>query len=175
MLLDSFGKSPFETVSVPTPKPGDMGLMLDNIRSIYNVGALFRTANGAAISFLFCCGMSATPEHPKVAKTALGAQSWHQWQYQTNSLQTAVSLQQNGWQIWAIEKADYSEDLFTLKKRTHDPIILVCGNERAGVDPAILNIADKVVSLPMMGQKESLNVAVATGVVVYTLKFGLQS
>ncbi len=171
-MVISEGNIELSLIEVPKPKPADFGLLLDNIRSIYNVGALFRTANGAAIPHLFCCGMSATPEHPKVAKTALGAESWHQWQYETNSLQTAVSLQNQGWQIWAIEKIDTAEDLFEIEKRDQTPVVLVCGNERAGVDPAILNLADKVISLPMLGQKESLNVAVATGIAVYTLQFG---
>lgn len=160
------------TEQAPSPQTGAVGLLLDNIRSIYNVGALFRTADGAQVSHLFCCGMTATPDHPKVAKTALGAETAQVWQYSTNSLFTAVSLQKQGWQIWAIEKTETAVSLFDIERDTAVPIILVAGNERAGVDPAILRLADRVVSLPMMGKKESLNVAVASGIVIYSLKFG---
>lgn len=158
--------------AVPQPQPGQMALLLDNIRSVFNVGAMMRTMDGAGVSQLFFCGMTATPNHPKVAKTALGAGATFGWQYQPNSLQTAVSLQQKGWLIWVLERTETAVDLFSITKKENKPILLVVGNERAGVDPAITASADRVVALPMMGTKVSLNVAVAAGIALYTLQFG---
>lgn len=147
-------------------------MLLDNIRSLYNVGALFRTADGAGVTHLICSGITATPEHPKVAKTALGAEITSQWHYSRNGWQTAAALQEQGWQIWVIERTEKAEDLFAVQRESTLPIVLVTGNERAGVDPAILRLADKVISLPMQGSKGSLNVAVAFGIALYTLRFG---
>lgn len=145
-------------------------LLLDNIRSIYNVGAMFRTADGAGLERVYCCGMTATPRHPKVAKTALGAQENIPWDYGANACDIAYWLQKAGWQIWVLEEATHATNLFTLQ-RTDVPIVLVVGNERAGVDPALLEMANQTVSLPMHGSKGSLNAAVAAGIALYTLVF----
>lgn len=153
------------------PVEGGLSLLLDNIRSIYNVGAMFRTADGAGLDRLYCCGMSATPEHPRVAKTALGAQEAVHWQYRPNAWDTAAALQHAGWQIWALERGPRAVNLFDAG-RPASGTVLVVGNERAGVDPAIVEIANRTVALPMHGMKASLNAAVATGIALYVLKFG---
>jgi 23S rRNA (guanosine2251-2'-O)-methyltransferase len=147
--------------------------LLDNIRSIYNVGSLFRTADGAGISHLHLCGITATPEHPKVAKTALGADQAVAWSYYPNGPDAAVALKQQGFRLWAMEGGPRAVSLLeALPELAGPPILLIAGNEIAGVDPAILDQCDRVFFLPMLGVKGSLNVATAFGIAAYFLRFG---
>lgn len=147
--------------------------LLDNIRSIHNVGSMFRTADGAGVTHLHLCGMTATPAHAKLSKAALGAQEKVPWTYNTNGLETAEALKAKGYQLWAIEAALDSQLFFEAQPiLPHSRIIVVVGNENAGVDPGILAISDQVFRLPMHGAKRSLNVAVAFGIVAYQLRFG---
>ena len=157
------------------PDPCHLEVLLDNIRSVYNVGAMFRTADGAGVAHLHLCGITAPPTHPKLAKTALGAESnlpWTQWR---NGVETAVSLQQQQYQLWALESMPDAEPLFTARLTDPQrPILFIVGNEKVGVDPDILARCDRVFSLPMQGVKESLNVAVAFGIALYHIRFGME-
>ncbi len=149
-----------------------LSALLDNIRSIHNVGSMFRTADGAGLAHLHLCGMTATPEHPKLAKAALGAHKTIAWSYARNGLDTAVTLKKAGVQLWALEATPTAEPLFTrLPLLPTKPTVLVVGNEKAGVDPGILALCDRILSLPMSGHKQSLNAAVAFGIAVYHLSF----
>lgn len=139
--------------------------LLDNIRSIYNVGSFFRTADGAGISKLYLCGITATPEHPKVAKTALGATYFVTWEYAKDSLDTVRNLKKNGYTIYSIELGQDAE--YYDKVLYPDKTVLVFGHEVDGVNPEILKISDKCVMIPMRGKKESLNVATSCGIVAY--------
>ena len=146
---------------------------LDNIRSSYNVGSIFRTADGAGISHLYLGGITPTPEHPKVAKTALGADTAVPWSYHMNGLEAILDLKGRGWMLWALESGSKSLPFFEAElANVTQPILLIVGNERAGVDPEILDECDRILSLPMTGYKQSLNVSVAFGVAVYWLRFG---
>jgi tRNA G18 (ribose-2'-O)-methylase SpoU len=147
--------------------------LLDNIRSIYNVGSMFRTADGAGIRHLHLCGMTATPEQPKVAKTALGAERAVGWTYHPNGLDAAEALRQQGYRLWALEGGPRAEPLFGVQgELAGPPILLVVGNELAGVDPAVLERCERVLSIPMAGVKQSLNVVVAFGIAAYFLRWG---
>lgn len=146
--------------------------LLDNVRSIFNVGSILRTADGAGVGPIHLCGITATPEHPKLAKTALGAEAAVSWQYHSNGVDAAEALKENGRQLWALESGRRSQSLFsTGPDRDGAPIVLVVGNERAGVDPALLELCDRLVYIPMQGVKASLNVATAFGIAAYTLRF----
>ena len=148
--------------------------MLDNIRSTYNVGSMFRTADGAGVAHVHLCGITALPDHPRIAKTALGAEKAVPWTYYRNGVDAAVSLKARGYYLWALESGPRSESLFAAAVEPDGrPILLVVGNERVGVDPGILAYCERVFALPMQGQKESLNAAVAFGIAVYALRFGL--
>ena len=149
--------------------------LLDNIRSIHNVGSMFRTADGAGLAHLHLCGMTATPAHVKLGKAALGAQEKVPWSYSSNGLETALVLKEQGCQLWAIEAAENAQPFFAANPSlTHSRVIVIVGNENAGVDPGILQICDRVLSLPMYGFKKSLNVAVAFGIVSYHLCYAEQ-
>jgi 23S rRNA (guanosine2251-2'-O)-methyltransferase len=146
--------------------------LLDNIRSIYNVGSMLRTADGAGLRHLHLCGITPPPDHPKIAKTALGAEQAVGWTRYANGLETAVSLQQRGYQLWALEGAPDAQPLLATAVPPHAPILLIVGNELAGVDPGILAVCDKVLYIPMQGLKHSLNVASAFAVAAYHLLWG---
>ena len=166
-------------VTLPTPAAENPAAMpqtgpplaavLDNIRSIYNVGSMFRTADGAGLSHLYLAGITATPEHPKVVKTALGAEQNVGWSYHAHGPTAVANLQAQGYQIVALEMTDSSRPLTAVPLDPLRPAALVVGNEICGVDPAILAMADYAGHLPMRGHKRSLNAAVAFGVAAYWL------
>ncbi len=134
-----------------SPSPS-LHLLLDNIRSLHNVGSIFRTADGAGVGHLYLCGITPTPDNPRLAKTALGAQNSVSWSYHVNGVETAVSLQQSGHCLWAIEATSDSCPLFAAPAPPPDrPLVLLIGNEKAGVDPGLLALSEQVVHLPMQG------------------------
>jgi 23S rRNA (guanosine2251-2'-O)-methyltransferase len=149
--------------------------LLDNIRSIYNVGAMLRTADGAGLRRLHLCGITATPDHPKVAKTALGAQDAVPWIYYPNAVDAAERLLQDGYELWGLESGARAMPLFSVKAGTGlKQVVLVVGNELAGIDPDLLSRCNRVLSIPMQGVKASLNAAVAFGIAAYYVRYGLQ-
>jgi tRNA G18 (ribose-2'-O)-methylase SpoU len=160
--------------SQPLPRETPvLEVLLDNVRSAWNVGSMLRTADGAGVRRVHLCGVSATPDNPKVAKTALGAEMSLPWQYHRDGVAAARQLKEYGNRLWALEGGPRAEDLFAYpEKLPGEPLVLVVGNELAGVDPGILDLCERVVSLPMQGVKGSLNVAVAFGIAVYYLRFG---
>jgi len=176
-------KSPMSAIGEPYTnyRPGylpmekdkqDLTLVMDNLRSTLNVGSIFRTADGAGVKHIYCCGTTPTPEHPKIKKTSLGAESLTSWSYHTNAVQLVSDLKAAGSLILALETTPISISIFeishTLQQMQHS--VLIIGNEISGIDPGILNIADHTLSIPMMGKKTSLNVAVSAGIALYTLK-----
>ncbi len=146
---------------------GNFGLVLPDIRSCHNVGALFRTADACGVDFLYLTGYTATPPKPQIDKVALGAEKWMPWKHYKNTLRLVTSLKAKGVKIVALEKNEHSVDLGTVK--FSGPMALVVGNEVDGVDPRILALADIVVHIPMYGKKESLNVSVAAGIAMYEI------
>lgn len=146
----------------------ELTIVLDNIRSANNVGSILRTAEAVGASVAIC-GFTATPDNPKVAKTALGAHTSLMWGQHRNALVLVETLQQAGTIVWALESTPASVPLSTVPIRS-EPLALVVGNEVSGVDPGILRIADAHVHLPMVGSKTSLNVAVAMGAASYILR-----
>ncbi len=147
---------------------------LDNIRSSYNVGSLFRTADGVGIRHLHLGGITPTPFHPRVRKTALGAEKIIPWSHHRNGLDAIKALKDQGYLLWALENGLFSHSLFDLSWQPvhHGSILLIVGNELTGIDPIILENCDRVIALPMVGAKKSLNVAVAFGTAAYYLRFG---
>lgn len=146
--------------------------VLDNIRSTFNVGAMFRTADGAGLQHMHLCGITPMPEHPRVAKTSLGAEYSVQWTYYENGVEAVQKLKLAGMKILALEIGAGSTSLFeTAKIKSEAPIALVIGNEVTGIDPGILELCDQQVWIPMLGFKRSLNAAIAFAVAAYTLRF----
>lgn len=147
-----------------------LSLLLDNVRSVFNVGSIFRTADGAGATHLYLGGITPTPDHKAMRKTALGAEQWLGWSAHRNSVQIAEQLKGQGHVLWALERTRGSENLFeAVATRPTGSLVLVLGNEVAGVDPGILAFCERCVHIPMRGNKESLNVATAMGIAAYGL------
>ncbi len=144
------------------PKGIKLHVLLDNIRSAWNVGSILRTADGFGFEHAYLCGITPTPDQAEVRKTAVGAEEFVTWSAHRNGLEQVRTLQEDGWQILALEKTKNSFPIQAEMKRLRQtPSVLVLGNEITGIDPDILELADHVGHLPMHGQKRSLNVAVA--------------
>lgn len=148
--------------------------MLDNIRSRENVGSIFRTADGAGVGKIYLCGITPRPPHSKISKTALGTEGWVSWEYHKDTWRLLKKLKIQGLRPIALEQTKDSKSIFSLKPNDLKSKILalIVGNEVRGISPKILKYCDKVVYIPMHGQKESLNVSVAAGIALYKLKSG---
>lgn len=151
-----------------------ISILLDNIRSAHNTGAIFRTANGIAAEHLYLCGITPNPtNNPEIQKTALMAETGVPWSAHPDAVALGLSLQAEGICLVALETTPQSQSIFEadLVSLGSHPIVLVVGNEQAGVDPGLLDLCELILSLPMAGSKASLNVAVACGVAAYTLTY----
>ena len=142
-------------------------LVLDRIRSLYNVGAFFRCADAAGVRKLHLTGYTGHPPHPGLTKTALGAEEAVEWEHHPDAAPLIESLRAEGREIAAVETSTHSVDLYDWQPRF--PVCIVFGNEVDGVAPEISRLVDVHVRIPMLGVKQSLNVAVAGGVVLYEL------
>jgi 23S rRNA (guanosine2251-2'-O)-methyltransferase len=170
-------QSPYISQKVEVTAGVDIGppveALLDNIRSTFNVGSMMRTADGAGVRQIRLCGITPTPDHPKVSKTALGAEYAVSWAQHWDAVSAAESCRQRGMRLWALEGGADSEPLFDiLSDIPGEPILLIVGNEVSGVDPGLLALCQRRIAIPMLGIKESLNVAIAFGIAIYTLRFG---
>jgi len=142
-------------------------VLLDNVRSMYNVGAFFRAADGVGLEKLFLCGITAHPPKKAISKTALGAEETVAWEHHWHAMEAVEQLRRGGFQIAAIETGPQSIDLFQWEPRF--PVCVLFGHEVDGLRPELLQISDAHVHIPMLGQKRSLNVATAGGIVMYEL------
>lgn len=141
--------------------------VLDNIRSLYNVGSIFRTSDAAGLGMLYLTGITGTPPRSEISKTALGADETVDWEYCQSALDAIEAARAEGCQVVAVETADDAVDYRSFGWRA--PVCFVVGAEVAGVSPEAMAAVDAVVSLPMLGSKTSLNVSVAFGVIAYHL------
>jgi tRNA G18 (ribose-2'-O)-methylase SpoU len=142
-------------------------LLLDNIRSMYNVGAFFRTADGAGIERLLLSGITARPPKKAITKTALGAEDRVPWEPVDNAAETITQLRRNHYEIAAIETSDRAVDIFDWQPRF--PVCVLFGHEVDGLSPELLAACDTHVRIPMLGLKHSLNVSSAGAIVMYEL------
>ena len=152
-------------------------IVLDNLRSKHNVGAIFRTADGAGVSHVILCGTTPQPIDrfgrpvPTIQKTALGAETTVPYQYSTDTEKTVHALQDAGTPVWVVEQSSSARDIiFDRELVFPQSVAFVFGHEVDGVQQSVLEIADQVVSLPMLGSKESLNVSVTVGIVLYCFR-----
>lgn len=163
-----------------SPAPGNnrqfYGL-LDNVRSALNVGAIFRSADGAGLARIYLCGITPRPdEQESVARTALGAEKRLPWEHANNAVDLAQSLLAAGTKLIVLEAAEEAVDIFTWRiPAAWQALALAVGNEIAGTDPQLLRLASLTLRLPMAGVKGSLNVASAFSIAAYQLQFGQPS
>lgn len=147
-------------------------VICDGIRSLHNVGSVFRTADGAGIDKIYLCGITGHPSVPKaerkISKVALGAQDFVEWEYVSQSWRLVDKLKKDGWQIVSLEQTPKSINYKKFKPKF--PLALIIGNEGKGVRKSLLDRSDKIIDIPMRGQKESLNVSVAFGIAAYWIE-----
>jgi 23S rRNA (guanosine2251-2'-O)-methyltransferase len=144
-----------------------VSVLLDNVRSAYNVGAFFRAADGAGISKLHLCGITGHPPSNAITKTALGAEDTVAWDHSGDPLALVTDLRAQGHEIAAIETTPQSIDIFDWTPRF--PVCVLFGHEVDGLRPELASLADTHIRIPMLGVKHSLNVATAGGIVMYEL------
>ncbi len=147
----------------------ELYVVCHNIRSLHNVGSIFRTADAAGVTKLYLCGYTGHPPRKEINKVALGAEKTVLWDYHTHTWQLLERLRSWGVQIVALENNLDLPSVDFRRFRPRFPAALLVGNEVGGLSPALLNRADQIVHIPMYGQKESLNVAVAFGIAIYEL------
>ena len=149
-----------------------VAVVLDNVRSLYNTGAFFRTADACAIEKLVLCGITPRPDQgvkqkSAISKTALGAESSVKWEYAARTALALEAARTAGYHVAAVETSPQGIDLYEWKPEW--PLCLVFGHETDGVSPEVTRYCETLVRIPMLGQKRSLNVATAAGVVLYEL------
>lgn len=149
--------------------------MLHNIRSLHNVGSIFRTADASGVKKIYLCGITPAPvdilgkPEPKLAKVSLGAEKSVPWEKQKNIFRIIESLKKDGYKILALEQSEKSVRYDSAGLKKYKKIALVAGNEVRGLPPSILKKCDRIIEIPMRGKKESLNVSVAFGIAVFAL------
>lgn len=145
-------------------------VILDNVRSMHNVGAVFRTADALCLEGVALCGITATPPQPEIHKTALGAEEVVSWTYYNDAVVAVQQLQAEGYSVWAVEQTENSTFLQDLPSQLpNKPIALVLGNEVKGVQQSVIDLCDGVIEIPQHGTKHSLNVSVAAGMVLWVV------
>jgi len=157
----------------------NIAVLLDNIRSAWNVGAILRSADGFGLTHAYLCGITPTPDNEAVTKTSLGAEDSVPWSYHKNAVNLIKGLKIEGWNVYALEDDERAvaleSDSLLSKTQERDPAlhVLIVGNEVTGVDPELLDLCDMIYYIPMRGEKKSFNVAIAFGIAAYALNYQL--
>jgi tRNA G18 (ribose-2'-O)-methylase SpoU len=142
-------------------------VVLENIRSMYNVGSVFRTADAFLIEAIYICGYTAKPPRKEIDKTALGATETVYWKYFSTAIKAIEELRERDFKIFAIEQVDKSISLEKIGEADADRIALIFGNEVSGVEQETISACDGCVEIPQFGMKHSLNISVAAGIVLW--------
>ncbi|WP_373057172.1 RNA methyltransferase [Zunongwangia sp. H14] len=144
-------------------------VVLDNIRSLNNIGSVFRTADAFLIQKIYLCGITARPPHKDIQKTALGATETVAWEYAENTLDVVKRLQENAVKVFSIEQAEGAIMLNDFNPGKGETCAVVFGNEVKGVQQEVVSASDGIIEIPQLGSKHSLNIAVSTGVILWDL------
>ena len=160
----------------PNPSPfrrGELAVLLDNIRSAWNVGSILRSADGFGFAHAYLCGISPTPDGPAreaVTKTSLGAEDSVPWSYHKDAVKLVRELKAERWKVYALEEGSVSVPISQFTNMTSPiPMVLIFGNEITGVDPDLLDLCDEIFYIPMRGEKKSFNVAMAFSIAAYAI------
>jgi tRNA G18 (ribose-2'-O)-methylase SpoU len=152
-----------------TAKKTPIIVVLDNIRSLNNVGAVFRTSDAFLIEKIYLCGITGTPPHKDIQRTALGATDTVAWEYRTDTLTLIKALQHEGVVVAAVEQAEATKMLHDFEPDTNKKIAIVLGNEVKGVQQEVVTSANHCIEIPQFGTKHSLNISVSCGIVLWDL------
>ena len=150
-------------------KKSPIVLVLDNVRSLNNVGSAFRTADAFRVEKIYLCGITGTPPHRDIQKTALGATESVEWEYCLNTMEAISKLKSSGYQLCALEQVNTSKMLNVFFPKKDKKYALIFGNEVFGVEEEVLNSCDAVLEIPQLGTKHSLNISVSLGIAVWDL------
>ncbi len=142
-------------------------VVLDNVRSALNVGSVFRTADSFAVEKIYLCGITATPPHKEISKSAIGATDSVNWEHVKDISDAITNLKSNGYKVLGVEQTSKTTLLQDVKIDSNQKVAIVMGNEVMGISDAILPLLDEVIEIPQFGTKHSLNVSVCTGIVVW--------
>ena len=144
-------------------------VILDNVRSLNNIGSVFRTADAFRVECIYLCGITATPPHTDIHKTALGAEFTVDWKYVNNAVETVDNLRSEGYVVYSVEQAEGSIMLDELTLDRSKKYAVVMGNEVKGVQQEVIDHSDGCIEIPQYGTKHSLNVSVTAGIVIWDL------
>lgn len=144
-------------------------IVLDNVRSLNNIGSVFRTADAFLVKKIILCGITAQPPHKDITKTALGATDTVTWEYAKDTVTVVENLKESGYEVYAIEQAEKAIMLSDFKVEPQKKYAVIFGNEVKGVQQAVVNVCDGVLEIPQVGTKHSLNIAVSVGVIIWDL------
>ena len=142
-------------------------VVLDNIRSLNNIGSVFRTSDALLVEKIILCGISGTPPNKEIHRTALGAENSVPWQYFEKTTDAIVSLKESGFKVISLEQAVGSIDLMKYKPDKKVKYALVFGNELRGVDQEVVNLSDECIEIPQFGTKHSFNISISAGIVLW--------
>ncbi len=167
--MDELGRKSVEDFKMANKKP--IVVVMDNIRSMHNVGSVFRTADAFLIDGICLCGFTPQPPHRDIHKTALGATESVDWLYNENTVDAVLALKAKGYKIYAIEQTEGSISLEKFKAQypdiSNEPLAFVFGNEVEGVSDEVIEVCDGVIEIPQWGMKHSLNISVAAAVILW--------
>ena len=144
-------------------------VVLDNVRSLHNIGSVFRTADAFRLEGIYLCGITATPPHREIHKTALGATESVSWEYREKTTEAVKELKEKGYQIYSVEQTEGALMLDQVKLSGRQKYALVFGHEIRGVDQQVVDLSDRCIEIPQYGTKHSLNISVAAGIVIWEL------
>ena len=144
-------------------------VILDNVRSLHNIGSVFRTSDAFRVECIYLCGITATPPHPEMHKTALGAEFTVDWKYVNNAVEAVDNLRQEGYVVFSVEQAENSIMLENMRLEQGKRYAVVLGNEVKGVQQEVIDHSDGCIEIPQYGTKHSLNVSVTAGIVIWDL------
>ena len=150
-------------------KKAPMIVVLDNIRSLNNIGSVFRTADAFLVQSIYLCGITAKPPHKDIHKTALGATESVNWEYFESTLDAVNKLKENGYKIVSVEQAEGSVSLIDYKLSKNSKVAIIFGHEVKGVNQEIVDMSDDCIEIPQYGTKHSLNISVSAGIVIWEL------
>lgn len=159
-----------ENLSRSAPeKLSSIKVLVPNIRSLHNVGSIFRSADAFGISEIILTGYTPTPPRPEINKTAIGAEEFMDWQYEEDAVTALKKLKESGYYIVGLEQTDNSTQLPDFQADLHEKICIVIGSEVSGIEDELFSFVDEFIAIPQYGRKHSLNVSVATGVMLYAM------
>ncbi len=144
-------------------------VVLDNVRSLHNIGSVFRTSDAFRVECIYLCGITATPPHPEMHKTALGAEFTVDWKYVNNTVEAVDNLRSEGYTVYSVEQVEGSTLLQDLQLEAGKKYAVVLGNEVKGVQQKVVDHSDGCIEIPQFGTKHSLNVSVTAGIVIWDL------